>query len=409
MGTDMTSDAARKRQARALARQSGIPYSEAARRLAAAAEAASPRCVDLVDALRDGLAATGVSAVVDGPQFGEYKLYAGPATITISRAATSGFGEGDDDPDDELHYDLTTPPDITGIIPLLDEGTAQDFTIAPGPGEAMAQQFHGGLAAARERASRQVVDDAHCAICGDAYPAGHLVRLGFNDPAALCPACPFDGDLLRNVYPEQTAWILQELLYRDPAAPAGWAGVIALLVCAGAADAVPRRWAENLDTRSEPEPYWSDPARICVWLPARRSRPDWLKDAGAGLDLGALVARAEKFLPDATARLAAELDAEWADGDDDDLVEQEHAADVLQPRLWPAVVAYAVSFATQIAERPGHREPWHVTESFEQGRLSQILTDLRSPCDPYGVEVTMSDVERLATLLGLHPATSAGR
>jgi hypothetical protein len=400
MGTDMTSDAARKRQARALARESGIPYSEAARRLAAVAAATSPRCIDLTDALRAGLAATGVTAVVDGPQFGAYKLYAGPATITISREASTWSGAGDDDPDDELHYDLAAPPDITGMIPLLDEGTAQDFTIAPGSAETMAQQFHDGLGAARERAARRAVDDASCAICGDAYPAGQLVQLGFHDPVVVCPACPFDGDLIRDLYPEQTAWALQELLYHDPAAPARWAGVIALLACGGPSHAVPARWAETLDTPSEPEPYWSDPARIWVWLPPRPARPDWLRDAGAGLDLGALVTRAAEFFPHATASLAAELDAELAMDDGDDL-ERDRAAEVLQPGLWPALVAYAVSFATQIAERPGHREPWHVTESFEEGRLRQVLTELGSRYDPYGAEMTMRDVERLATLLGL--------
>jgi hypothetical protein len=119
---------------------------------------------------------------------------------------TSWSGDGGEDPDDELHCDLETRPTNTGIIPLLDEGTAQDFTIAPGSAETMAQHFHDGLAVARARACRQAGNDARCAICGDPYPAAHLVRLGFNDPAALCPACPFDGDLLGRVYPEQTAY-----------------------------------------------------------------------------------------------------------------------------------------------------------------------------------------------------------
>jgi hypothetical protein len=175
-----------------------------------------------------------------------------------------------------------------------------------------------------------------------------------------CPACPFDGDLLRRVYPEQTAYTLQELLYREPAAPAGWAGVTALLACAGAAEAVPARWAENLDTPSEPEPYWSDPAHTWVWLPPGMPARTGCRPPVPGSTLSALVTRADKLFPDAAARLAAELDTEWAAEDDDDDLERQRAADVLQPRLWPALVAYAVSFATQVAERPSDRQPWHV-------------------------------------------------
>lgn len=36
-------------------------------------------------------------------------------------------------------------------------------------------------------------------------------------------------------------------------------------------------------------------------------------------------------------------------------------------RFWPAVIAYAVAMLTQQAERPEHRNPWHIFHSLELG------------------------------------------
>ncbi|WP_433194418.1 hypothetical protein ACQP1G_37560 [Nocardia sp. CA-107356] len=65
------------------------------------------------------------------------------------------------------------------------------------------------------------------------------------------------------------------------------------------------------------------------------------------------------------------------DGESDDL------DDTTLERIWPAAVAYTVALLTQKTERPNHRTPWHVMESFE---LAEWIDELESDLDYYQVE-----------------------
>ncbi|MFL6119317.1 hypothetical protein [Actinophytocola sp.] len=48
-------------------------------------------------------------------------------------------------------------------------------------------------------------------------------------------------------------------------------------------------------------------------------------------------------------------------------------SDAILDRFWPAAIAYTVAMLTQQDDRPSHRSPWHVLESFELGDWIHVL------------------------------------
>jgi hypothetical protein len=77
----------------------------------------------------------------------------------------------------------------------------------------------------------RTVNDAECAVCGDAYPSAHLLAAAGDDGLRVCPACAFDGDIFLNG-DHATAYLayqIDRLPDSDLATPAGWAGPAALL------------------------------------------------------------------------------------------------------------------------------------------------------------------------------------
>ena len=88
------------------------------------------------------------------------------------------------------------------------------------------------LAAGRARAIAAQRDDAECGICGDAYPARHLLDPTASSDLQVCVSCCFDGDLLPRALPENLIYRLDRLFFEDLALPAGASAVAALLACA---------------------------------------------------------------------------------------------------------------------------------------------------------------------------------
>jgi len=116
-----------------------------------------------------------------------------------------------------------------------------------------------------------------------------------------------------------------------------------------------------------PSQSWSDPGLIWIWLPPADRRPAPLAGFGPGARLGAVVAALDEALPDLREQVRAEQAQSWREGgglyDDED---DEPVPDRFVAQVWPAAVAYAVSFAIQAAERPRHRPPLeHVLGSFD--------------------------------------------
>lgn len=126
-----------------------------------------------------------------------------------------------------------------------------------------------------------------------------------------------------------------------------------------------------------PLPHWDDPGLLWIWLPPT-GRPQALARFGAGASLRAVVEAVQQAHPDLHGRFRRRLDEDLEDDPED----PRPRPDYLVPQLWDAVIAYAVTFMTQTQERPGHRAPCHVTESFEEGVLADHFSRLGSTLDP---------------------------
>ncbi|MDQ7909092.1 hypothetical protein RB614_31675 [Phytohabitans sp. ZYX-F-186] len=245
------------------------------------------------------------------------------------------------------------------------------------------------LTDARARALARAVNRAACSVCGDAYPYGHLLAAAGTEELPLCPVYAFDGDVFvtgshASAY---LAYQLDQLAATDLAIPAGWAGPAALLACAapaGFGDRLHERWREA-GTFLIPSQDWSQPEQIWVWLPPA-DRPAPLDRFGPGARLGAIVNALDAQLPGLRQRVR-DIEAEnWREAG---LDENEPVPDRFVEQVWPAAVAYAISFVTQAGERPDHRPPLqHLLGSFDS--LPEHLSLIGSRLDVDDVESTLS-------------------
>ncbi|MGW4528375.1 hypothetical protein [Amycolatopsis sp. NPDC004378] len=403
----MTRDHYRKKAVRAHAAETGRTYLDAATSLRRAGlddgRGADGGGMVLAEPLRDALAAAletaGWPVVIEHhPQFHTLPVYAGPATIQVGRAAEPTLSStGDEHPDDPDVFDLTTALTVTVWAPLtveyseaLGRVTGVDAHQIPAtwtPARIVAELDRVvGQARARDLAEAPL--DTACGICGDRYAAG-----GFARPArpqvAVCPCCAFDGDLL-DPEPGQLAFDLDRAASTNLAAPAGWAGVQALLCCLGGtglADWLHEDWHSH-GTSYLPSESWSAAGQTWIWLPPADSRPPALAELGCGASLERVLAAVHTAHPDARERFAAylaELD-EQLDDDYDDADEGPRVPEDVFERFWPAAVGYVVALLTQRAERPGQRSPWHVLASLE---LLDWLAILAPDQDYYQVETVL--------------------
>ena len=229
------------------------------------------------------------------------------------------------------------------------------------------------LAAGRARAIAAQRDDAECGICGDAYPARHLLDPTASSDLQVCVSCCFDGDLPPRALPEKLIYRLDRLFFEDLALPAGASAVAALLACAAGPGLTSRLQAAWGRVPEVPLPHWDDPGLLWIWLPPT-GRPQALARFGAGASLRAVVEAVQQAHPALHGRFRRRLDEDLEDDPED----PRPRPDYLVPQLWDAVIAYAVTFMTQTQERPGHRAPCHVTESFEEGVLADHFSRLGS-------------------------------
>jgi hypothetical protein len=393
----MTRNKQAKTAARDLAARTGKPYAAARRQTASRSNGAGNGPVILAADLRKELinAFRGAGWPVEADpsyEFGKYQLYAGPMAITVGRADQLDSFSGPEDPDDEAFVDVTVPPTIGLTAPLdvvQDEPSAQlEGTLAAADVVRRASEL---LAGGRADAIRRKRADTDCPICGDRYPAEHLLSPA-DHGLAVCPACVFDGDLFYGGRFPNLAFDLDRLLDGDLAAPAGWSAVVALLACGarpGLSERLTAIWDEN-EVLHAPAPHWSDPGSIWIWLP-HGTRPTCLERFGPGARLGVIVDAIDAAYPDLRGRVRAELLESAREAgvfEDDD--EGSGIPDGFLAAVWPAVIAYTLAFTTQANERPMHRPPLqHVVNSFDclRDHWDQIGSDL----DLLDVESTMPD------------------
>ncbi len=304
---------------------------------------------------------------------GEYRCYAGPVTIRVRRDLPTALDVDDpDDPSLDLHH----PPTVEASAPLIETGPRAVELALDGalPATDLVCAIHDATGTARATAVAAVTDDDECRICGDPYPAAHLLDPSGDGDLPVCPACVFDGDLTQPPVPGLLAYQLDELLDSDLAAPAGWAAVVALLACAAGPGLYERlrRLGRRAGTLYLPNAHWADPGQLWLWLPPAAHRPAALRGLDVGASLGAVTAAVEEAHPDLAARVNDELRASWLESHDGDAPERFTA------RIWPAVIAYVVTLAGQAADRPAYRPSWHVVESFDAlpDHLHQLGTDL---------------------------------
>ncbi|MFJ4679085.1 hypothetical protein [Kitasatospora sp. NPDC088783] len=354
---------------------------------------------DVQRQLIDAFAAAGWPVESDGfPDGGTWTGWLGPVWSLLQRP---GRGDTEADPDDPDHYDLTTVPELTFITPRIPLRTGEAMVVtlpATTSGARLVRAVSEELARARAAAVGCLVQDTECSLCGDPYPKAHLLPATGNDRLLLCPFCVFDGDIL-GADPLFLAYLIDELSSQDAAVPAGWAAVTALLACAAGPDL--RERLESVETLAVPLPHWFDPGQVWVWLPPG-NLPAALQPLSPGTSLAKLVDAVERDHPDLRERFRARL-ADILEDEEDD---EEGAPDYLVEELLPAAICYAVTAATQAAERPRGHSPWHLlSDGFEEGNLADCFEEIGSilDTDPLGPAFTLSvGVPLIAELLDLH-------
>jgi len=307
---------------------------------------------------------------------GSYIAFGGPPAGLRIAVSRSGSAEGAD-PDDHQAAHPDGPLSLEAACLASREAAAEDLNWrADGaqPPAVAAGQLDAALARTRLARVRKLEADSTvpCPICGDRYPAHHLLS---NSPGAdaACPACIFDGDQQEVTDLPHLASEIDELTRSDLAAPAGWDAVAAVLALCCGRNLGPRADRELAMSGFYPQltARWRDPMqRSWIWLPPRRHRHDAFAHLGAGATIQALADALDRHKPDirATAKSVCRDDgARWRDS------------------VWNSAVAYAVAFTTQARERPRHRKPVHVVDSTSDG-LSLIAAPFQVSGDPLNVE-----------------------
>ncbi|MEV8544468.1 hypothetical protein [Streptomyces sp. NPDC051572] len=343
-------------------------------------------------------------------EFGQWTGWPGPVRSSLARSRGPLPGAISEDPDDPGHNDLTQDPEWTFIAPrIMGRGPEAMVLTLPGstPAAELVQQVSATFAASRAADIAKLSDRRACGVCADPYPAEHLLTVTEAARPQVCPGCAFSNDLV-DLHPLQLAADLDRLFYEDIALPAGWTAVAALLACAGGQAFLDRlRGDDGLQLAADD---WADAGRLWIPLPPG-ARPAALAGFGPGASLAAVVGAVDRAHPQLTGQvrrlIAAELDAEIEDGED-----ACDPDDYFVPRLWPAVIAYAVCLGTQAQERSGRRSPWHAVDRFAIDSLDdafeQVGSDLSGGADAY-LTLTFG-VEAVAEALGwpVRTAVTAG-
>ena len=199
------------------------------------------------------------------------------------------------------------------------------------------------LAAARAKAVAAAKADSACLICTEPFPAAHLLRPTTANEVTVCPACIFDDNLWMQAFPQRLALEFDRLTQADLAIPAAWTAVAAVLACA-AGPAI-----HTALEHTAPPSHWADPGTLWIWLPPT-NRPAALADLPPAAPLRAVTAALEASHPNLRAqfhrRLETELNTPFRQN-----------PDCLVEPLWPAAIAYAITFATDRIERQAQRPP----------------------------------------------------
>jgi hypothetical protein len=230
------------------------------------------------------------------------------------------------------------------------------------------------LATARANAIAAAIVDSACAICGESYPAAHLLRPTTANEVTVCPTCVFDDDLWMEAFPQRLAYEIDRLIQKDLAIPARWTAVAAVLAyAAGPTTRTPLKqaelWAHSLERASSA--HWADPGTMWIWLPPT-NRPAALSDLGPGASLRAVAAAVEAAHPDLRDRFRSWFEAELDTPSPQD-------SGCLVEELWPAAIAYAATFATDRIERRGHYLPVvNLFDCIQERSLTDHFAHLRS-------------------------------
>jgi hypothetical protein len=222
------------------------------------------------------------------------------------------------------------------------------------------------LATARAKAVAAATPDSACVICTEPYPAKHLLRPTVANEVAVCPACVFDDNLWMQAFPQRLALEFDRLTQTDPAIPAAWTAVAAVLACA-AGSAI-----HTALEHTAPPSHWADPGDLWIWLPPT-TRPAALADLPPGASLRAVTASIEAANPNLREqyrrRLEAELNTPFP-----------QYPDCLVEPLWPAAIAYAITFATDRIERRAQNPPaLNFFDCIQERALADHLAHLGSP------------------------------
>lgn len=180
----------------------------------------------------------------------------------------------------------------------------------------------------RRHSSDGPAPDRRCPGCGDLYRPKNLLPIQETGPA-VCPSCWLSGT---GEHPgRDVAHVAVELDRRmraDLSIDGTWAGLITFLNVAAASIGTTMNKLIPELLEEESAEFWRTPNDLFLWLPPAVNRPDVLPDRDTGACLGALLRNLDER--GITLRGVAERAGVTA----------------VDERLWPAVVAFATSFAT---------------------------------------------------------------
>ena len=278
---------------------------------------------------------------------GDYVLHTGPVVMEIGRTdPLEIWPEEDVDPDDADLFDLTVLPTITVGAPIIAADHKVELRLDRSTDLTdIVRRIGSLLTRLRTAALHRSALDSECPVCCVRYPSGHLLGATLQDRRETCPACVFDGDSVPDRMLAGLACDLDLLLTSDLSTPAGWSAVIALLACvsrSGLRERLAAQWQERrLPWR--PQPYWSQPGEIWVWLPGH-DRPAGLEHFGPGARLSAIVEALDAAYPGLRGRVRTEV----TDGHTD---AERHIQGGVVEMIWPALLAYWMAFTAQAADR----------------------------------------------------------
>ena len=264
----MTKNRRAKQAARERQRVTGEPYTLALRN--SDKSVAGEQAIRLL--LRALKQQNWVVGEIDQPEYGGSEAIAGPLGLIVDRDAEKSLDGSVEGPQITVAF-----PYLDSIHPYTGKAWSEHLVLnGSRDADALGADLVRWLAEARAtavRRSRCFEDKCRRrTICGGSFPRQQVMERV--EGLYACPACVLDDDLTNGLPLAATVAWLDHLWSSDPACPAGWSAVMALIAAlAPEPDTIERLRDKDDAPLTLPLSHWRDPADIWFWLPSMEERP----------------------------------------------------------------------------------------------------------------------------------------